>query len=139
MIYPRLPENEDKRRKLTSEQIDEIRKMHESGMSLRAIAAIFNVSKTIVGYHCSNKKDEINKRRYECLKEQEERDPEFREKRQKDKQKYNAELLVRSEEKRKYKGKATYKWKKKKYHDDPEFREKTQKQARESYKKKSKL
>ena len=140
MQYPKLPPEEDKRRKLSSEQIEAMKQMHEDGMSYRAIAAIFNVSKTIVGYHCSDqdRRDEINKKRYELLCEQEARDLEFKLRRDAEKQKDNAELLKRSAAKRKYKGKATYRWKKKKYAGDLEFREKVKKQAREAYARKLK-
>ena len=140
MEYPKLPVEKDRRRKLSLEQIEEMKKMRESGMSYRAVGILFGVSKTAVSYHCSEqaKKDEINQQRYELLKEQEIRDPEFKEKRHREKLKNQAELLERSEEKRKHKSYRTYKWKKKKYHSDPEFREKTKERARQSYFKKSK-
>lgn len=135
MQYPKLPAEEDKRRKLSSEQVEAMKQMREDGMSYRAIAAIFDVSKTTVSYHCSDqdRRDEINKKRYELLCEQEKRDPEFKSRRDVKKQKDNAELLKRSSAKRKYKGKATYRWKKKKYASDLEFKEKVKKQARKAY------
>ena len=135
MIYPKLPVTEDRRKKLTPAQIEDIKKMRDEGMSLRAIGKIFNVSKTTIKYHCSSQdeKDKLNEQRYKLIKEQEEQDPEFKEKRHKEKLKNHTELLARSEEKRKYKSKSTYKWKKKKYAKDVEFREKTRRQAREGY------
>jgi DNA-binding CsgD family transcriptional regulator len=141
LIYPRLPASEDRRRVLTSEQIDEIISLYDSGMTSRKIASMFGVSKTTILYHCKSglDKEKLNRKRYELLCLQEKRDPAFKAKRHEEKMQWQKDILKRSEPKRKYKGKATYKWKKKKYHTDPEFRAKTRKQAIDSYFRKQKL
>ena len=135
MIYPRLPIEQDQRRKLTMEQIDEMIALHDGGMSYRKIGAMFEVSKTIVRYHCVSgiDRDKLNHKRYELLKLQEKRDQNFKEQRKEEKLQWQKDVLKRSEAKRKYKGKATYKWKKKKYHTDEKFKLKTRKQAMETY------
>lgn len=117
------------------EQIDEMIALHDGGMSYRKIGAMFEVSKTIVRYHCISgiKRDKLNQKRYELLKLQEKRDEDFKKKRSEEKLQWQKDSLTRSEAKRKYKGKVTYKWKKKKYHADENFKSRTQKQARESY------
>jgi hypothetical protein len=136
MKYPRLPIEEDKRRKLTMEQIDEMISLHDSGMSYRKIGAMFEVSKTLVRYHCLSgiERDKLNHKRYELLKLQEKRDENFKEKRKEEKLQWQKDSLKRSEAKKKYKGKMTYKSKKKRYHTDEEFKTKTKKQAMETIK-----
>jgi len=135
MIYPRLKHEEDRRRKLSLKQIDEIIELHAEGMSYRKIAEIYPVSKTAIRYYCVNEdvRDKMNKDRYKLLVAQENRDSEFKKKRHQDKMDSHKDLLKRSAAKRKYKGEATYKWKKKKYHTDEVFRKKTLEQASRRY------
>lgn len=122
------------------DQINEMIALHDSGMSYRKIGAMFEVSKTIVRYHCMSEidRDKLNHNRYELLKLQEKRDKNFKEQRKEKKREFQKDILKRSEAKRKYKGKATYKWKKKKYHSDEKFKLKTQKQAKETYERRKK-
>lgn len=135
MKYPRLPKELDNRRKLTSDQIEVIRKLSSEGWSQRKLAKEFKVSRATIFYHVvdSKKRGEINKHRYEKILEQSMSDPDYvKRKKEQDRKSYK-KCLGQCLEKRIYKGKATYKWKKKKYHTDDMFREKTKKQARESY------
>lgn len=140
MKYPKLPPEQDKRRKLTIEQIDEIIALHDAGMSERKIAAIFEVSRNAVRYHCMSgiEREKLNRKRYELIVLQEKRSKEFKETRKEKKIANRKDILKRYEPARKYKGKTTYKWKKKRYHTDEKFRLKTQKQAMESYERRKK-
>ena len=135
MKYPRLPEALDKRRKLTSDQIEVIKKLNGEGWSQRKLAKEFSVSRAIIFYHLVDpeKRKEINKHRYEKLIEQEMFDLDIAKRHRDQTRKSHKECLKKSLQKRLYKGKATYKWKKNKYHTDAAFREKTKKQAREAY------
>ena len=133
MKYPRLSEDLDRRRKLTLDQIEVIRKLHEEGWSHRRLAKEFRVSKTTIRYHVvdDEKRKVINKHRYEKLTEQEMFDPDFAKRHKaQTKESYKRNLKL-SLEKRIYKGKITYKWKKTKYHTNETFREKIKEQARE--------
>ena len=135
MKYPRLPEALDKRRKLTSNQIEVIKKLNGEGWSKRKLAKEFKVSRTIIFYHLVDpeKRKEINRHRNEKIVEQEMFDLDFAKRHRDQTRKSCKECLKKSLEKRIYKGKQTYKWKKKKYHTNEVFREKIKKQARESY------
>ena len=134
MKYPKLPEELDRRKKLTSEDIEEIRRLYKSGEeSHRSLSKLFGVSKTSIRYYLidDEKRKEINKKRYARLSEVMMFDSEKREKHQKAKVKSMIEGYQKYDLRREYKGKQTYKWKKKKYHTDEVFREKTKAQSRE--------
>lgn len=134
MKYPRLPEELDKRRKLTTDDIEEIRRIYKQGSEThRSLAKSFGVSKTIIRYYLidAEKRKEINKKRYARLFEVMLFDDEKREKHIKGIKKAYKEGYQKYDLRRIYKGKQTYKWKKKKYHTDEEFRNKTREQARE--------
>jgi len=141
MKYPRYSENEDRRRKLTNEQIDEIKELYNSGMSSRKIAAIYEVSKTIILYHCKSgiEKERVNNKRYELIKQQEKRNPSFKKLRQDSKRDFIKDKLRRSDEMKKYKGKVTYEWKKNKLKTDEEFKKKYNKKELERYHRNKKL
>lgn len=135
MKYPGLEPHQDERRKLMPNDIEELREMYESGGEThRTLAKKFGISHTTVRYHLVNKekRDEINKRRYELITHQLD-DPKFSEKHKQAKKKSFKKSLEKSEELRKWKAKQTYKWKKKRYHSDDDFRKQTRKEATESY------
>lgn len=104
MKYPKLKPSEDLRRRLTVEEIRELRSMRASGHSLQELADYFHVSKSAAYYHCSSKekKKEINRQRYELIKDQLARDPSFSDKRKREIIACKAALLKRSPKHREY-------------------------------------
>ena len=135
MIYPRLPEELDDRRKLSNVQIDEIRKLYKAGgWTWRSLGIEYNVSKTIVGYYVSDpeRRERINKKRAQLLEKQKIDDPDFAKKHKEQTVESYKNCLKKFKPKRVYKGLASYKWKKTKYHTDEEFRNKCKLQSRKS-------
>ena len=134
--YPGVPTELDKRRKLTPEQIDEIRRLYTTGKwTHRTLGTEFGVSKTMIRYYLIDEdmRKELNQKRYARIADLVSTDPDYAEKRRVQKIKNTVDLMKRTEELKDWKGKQTYKWKKKNYHTNTEFREKTKLQSRESY------
>lgn len=132
--YPRLSPELDKRRKLTIEQIAEMKEWRERGKSYQWIGEAFGVSRRTAQYHTDEAfKERTNKHRYQLLKKSYEDDPDKLLAKRKDWSKRFAERTKTDKELADFKAKHTYKWKKKKYHEDETFRLKTRKQALEKY------
>ena len=51
-FYPPKPRELDKRRKLSEDDIKEIRRLHAAGRSYRSLAVDYGVNKTTITYHC---------------------------------------------------------------------------------------
>ena len=67
--YPGLPRELDRRRVLTEREISEMRDLRNQGLSSRAIAANYAVSKTIVLYWTNDEayREKVNAKRYEAI------------------------------------------------------------------------
>ncbi len=136
MKYPKLPEELDNRRKLTSTEIEEIRKLYKAGgWTHRSLGVEYGVSKTMIRYYViePEEREKINKKRYERMAQQKIDDPEFAKKHRQQTIKSYVEGYKKLEARRVYKGKGTYKWKKNKLLTNEEFRIKTNRQSLESY------
>lgn len=78
VTYVRLPENLDRRKKLTKEQIGEIQRLYAGGEPIARIARSFGVSDGTIHYHCKgeeyrrNWNDKIIARITEARKQPEE-------------------------------------------------------------------
>ena len=59
----RVGKEYDRRRKLTDEQKEEIRRLRELGLSLKEIAEAYGVSRRLVQFICDPAKEEENKKR----------------------------------------------------------------------------
>lgn len=132
--YPRVKFENDARRKLTVENIAEIKSLRKQGWSYKGIGELFGVSAPTAHYHADPEfAKALNKKRYKLLKEQLAADPELKKQRNYE---FNQRFLERARndpEVREFKVKHTYKWKKKKYHTDEDFKAKTRKQAKDKY------
>ena len=133
--YPGLPRELDRRRVLTEREIAEMRDLRNQGLSSRAIAANYAVSKTIVIYWTNDEayREKVNAKRYAAIAARCKRDPAYKKHRKELNKASNKSNIKRSEAIRKFKGKATYKWKKKKLKTNDDFRKKTNEQALSSY------
>lgn len=134
-IYPQLSFEADKRRKLTQEDIAEMKEWRERGRSYQWIADTFGVSRGTATYHLDPEfREKRNKHRYELLKKSYEDDPDKLKAKSRDWNERWAERVKTDETAAEFKAKHTYKWKKKRYHTDEEFRKKTLEQAKDHYK-----
>lgn len=132
--YPPVKFEDDRRRKLSKDDIEEIKSLRVKGWSYKKIGQFMGVSGRTAQYHSDpSYKEKSNKYRYGLLKKQLAGDPELRAKRQREKLDFLAERRINDPEFRDFKNKHTYKWKKKRYHTDPEFKKKTRLQALEKY------
>jgi hypothetical protein len=133
--YPGLPRELDRRRVLTEREIAEMRDLRNQGLSSRAIAANYAVSKTIVLYWTNDEtyREKVNAKRYEAIAARCKRDPCYKKHRKELSRASLKSNIKRSEAIRKFKGKATYKWKKKKLKTNEDFRKKTNEQALNAY------
>lgn len=74
MIYPKIPDKLDKRKKLTSEQIKEIKYLYSAGNSKVSISKKYKVSVSLLCYHLNGEdykkkwNDKIKKRHKEKMK-----------------------------------------------------------------------
>jgi len=120
---------------LTEREIAEMRALRNQGLSSRAIAANYAVSKTIVLYWTNDDayREKVNTKRYAAIAARCKRDPGYKKHRKKLNKASLKSNIKRSEAIRKFKGKSTYKWKKKKLKTNEDFRKKTNEQALGAY------
>ncbi len=133
--YPRIAFENDARRKLTKEDIEEIKSLYKQGWSFKRIGLMFGVAPHAVHYHADPEwAREKNKQRYQALKKQlanmteEEKKQRYHEQNQRFLERTKTDPLAKE-----FKAKHTYKWKKTKYHTDDDFKAKTRTQALEKY------
>ena len=137
--YPRKLFSNDKRRKLTMEEISEMKMWREQGKSYSWIGSEFGVSGRTAHYHTDEEwAAQQNKKRYQLLARKYESEPRLLEEKRKKSSEYFKQRLSEPAI-REFKAKHTYKWKKSKYHNDDDFREKTKGQARAAYHRKKAL
>lgn len=138
-FYPRKDFDQDKRRKLSQDDIGEMKEWREQGKTYTWIGKEYGVSRQLVKYHTADEEYRIekNKQRYKLLQKQYELEPELLEKKRKQTNQSFLERTKTDSAAREFKGKHTYAWKKKKYHTDEAFRQKTLSQAKENYNRKN--
>ena len=134
-IYPRVKFEDDARRKLSKEDIAEIKSLHSKGWLFNRIGKEFGVSGRTAHYHSDpDWAREQNEKRYKELKKGYEQQTSGERKERYYKQ--NQRFLERTKSDpllAEFKAKHTYKWKKNKYHTDQEFKTKTRTQAMNKY------
>lgn len=92
--FPRKDPSHDKRRKLTEEQVEEIKHLRKMGNYLVAIAKKFGIAHQTVMYHTdAERKKRINRLIYLSRKERLSRDPEYKQKMRQASAKYIDERL----------------------------------------------
>ena len=133
--YPGLPRELDRRRVLTDREIAEMRDLRNQGLSSRAIAANYAVSKTIVLYWTNDEayREKVNAKRYAAIAARCKKDPAYKKHRRELSKASLKSNIKRCEAIKKFKGKATYKWKKKRLQTDEAFKKKTNEQALAGY------
>lgn len=141
MEYPRLPPELDRRRVLTETEKMQMIELRNSGLSSRALAATYGVSKSIVLYWTNGADYRVrkNKERYSLIKQKEKQSPAYKEKRKEESREWKKEIINRYEPKKRYKHKQTYKSKKKRLQSDPEYRKKINEESLKRYHKKRKI
>lgn len=133
--YPRIAFESDARRKLTKEDIAELKSLYKQGWSFRRLGAYFGVSGRAAHYHAdSDWAKKQNLKRYKELKKKHANEtPEERKLRYHEQNQRFLERTKTDPSAREFKAKHTYAWKKTKYHTDEEFRKKTRTQAMDKY------
>lgn len=133
--YPRIKFENDARRKLTKQDIEEAKSLITSGWTYKRAGEYLGVSGTTIHYHTDPEwAKQVNQKRYQSLKKQlaemspKERQARFYLQNQRFLERTKTDPLARE-----FKAKHTYKWKKSKLGANPEFKEKTNRQALEKY------